>query len=96
MFALHLTVIVATTLTALHLKNRYIHGAETQDSNVMDGLSDSSETGSSETGSSETGSSETGSSESGSSESGSSESGSVYSGPMTIFPIFSKTRRMPR
>ena len=76
MFALHLTVIVATTLTALHLKNRYIHGAETQDSNVMDGLSDSSETGSSET--------------------GSSESGSVYSGPMTIFPIFSKTRRMPR
>jgi hypothetical protein len=91
MFALHLTVIVATTLTALHLKNRYIHGAETQDSNVMDGLSDSSETGSSETGSSETGSSETGSSES-----GSSESGSVYSGPMTIFPIFSKTRRMPR
>ena len=86
MFALHLTVIVATTLTALHLKNRYIHGAETQDSNVMDGLSDSSETGSSETGSSE----------SGSSESGSSESGSVYSGPMTIFPIFSKTRRMPR
>ena len=71
MFALHLTVIVATTLTALHLKNRYIHGAETQDSNVMDGLSDSSETGSS-------------------------ESGSVYSGPMTIFPIFSKTRRMPR
>ena len=83
MFALHLTVIVATTLTALHLKNRYIHGAETQDSNVMDGLSDSSETGSSETGSSETGSSETGSSE-------------VYSGPMTIFPIFSKTRRMSR